>query len=149
MEYGDLYIISGVNRPVDYFHKKVSFGHFEGIKEFVNINQLEYSFRDDDYQEAPCILSLDGYLVIKTIESAGVLICYLPEYVTDEQNMWLFEHSDLFRKFSIVAGYQIKQDGDTYKVQKVHGMNEIMQQLNRGNVLYHQMKISSKSEMKR
>lgn len=141
MEYGDLYIIPNDELMVQKcFYKKVVSSHLVGIKEFVEQNQLEYEFKEDDSQEAPCILASDGHLVIKTIDSVGFLVCYLPEYVTDNQIMWVYENSNLFKKYSRFGCFQIKKLDNSYETEKIHGVDDIIQQINRNNILYHRKK---------
>ena len=71
------------------------------------------------------------------MENAGNLIFYLPEYITDNQNMWFFENMDLLKKYSMIGGYQIKKAGDSYEMEEISGLSEVMKKLNYGNILYH------------
>lgn len=140
MEYGSLYIIPDENKILgDCFYRKVSFGHIEGINEFVNLNCLGYQFGDSDYQEAPCVLALDGHLIVKTVEDSDLAVIYMPEYITDNQNMWLFEHRDLLGKYSMLGAYCVKKSDDSYTTEKIHGLDEVIQRANRNNLLYNQM----------
>lgn len=78
----------------------------------------------------------EGHVVIKTVDDAGMMICYLPELVTDNQNMWFYEHMNFFNQYSSVNGFQIVSvDDDTYRGDKLHGLDAIMREINQRNIL--------------
>lgn len=126
------------------FSREVISGHLEGIQEFCDIYQLDYHFNKDEYQEAPCILAKDGHVVVKTVDRSGILICYLPEVITDNQNMWFYENNHFFPNYSIIGGFQIRLSDEEYVVEELHSMNLVMKQVNRGNLLYHKNQGKSK-----
>ena len=82
--------------------------------------------------------------MVKTVDRSGILICYLPEVITDNQNMWFYENNHFFPNYSIIGGYQIRLSDEGYVVEELHSMNLVMKQVNRGNLLYHKNQGKSK-----
>ena len=78
-----------------------------GIQEFSDCYKLGYHFKKEDYQEAPCLLAKDGFLVAKTVDNAGILIFYVPEFISDNQCMWYNENIHLFSKYSTVISLNL------------------------------------------
>ena len=138
MEYGDLYVIPNDELTMQKcFYKKAVSDNSVGIKEFIEQNQLYYQFKEDDSKEVPCILASDGHLVIKTVDSVGFLLCYLPEYMTDNQIMWVYENNDLFKKYSMFCCFQIKKIDNSYEMEKINKVDDIIRQMNLNNIKYH------------
>lgn len=136
MEHGQLYVIA---KEGDVFHKKIFEGHLGGIQEYSDINGLGYKFSLDDYQDAPCILATLGNIVIKSVDSSGIIIFYLPEYVSDEQNMWIFQNRQLFDAYSMVGCFQVKGVEDNYTTENVNGLDNVIKRINRNNILYNKL----------
>ena len=65
-----------------------------------------------------------------------MIVCYLPERITDRQYNWLYQNRELFDKYIQVNGYSLQtldDDGTCWK--KVHGMEEIMVEVRRKNMI--------------
>ena len=141
MEYGQLYIIPDENKIMgSVFHRKIRTSHLDGIQEFSDLYHLGYQFDKDQYQDAPCLLALDGNFIVKTVDDTGILICYIPELVTDQQCMWFYNQLDLFKNYSTICAYSLNRDEDTYRVNEIYGQDQVMQVLNKRNMLYHNSK---------
>ncbi len=140
MEYGDLYIVSDEKKFLgEVFHKKISSDHLTGIQEFSNKYRLGYEFRSEEYQDAPCILARDGFLVAKTVDRAGILIFYVPEFISDNQCMWYSENMRTFSKYSTIGAYVIRSNDKGYCVDEREDMdlNQLFRMMNQKNVMYH------------
>lgn len=140
MEYGDLYIVSDEQKFLgDVFHKKISNSHLMGIQEFSDQYNLGYHFKKEDYQEAPCLLAKDGFLVAKTVESAGILIFYVPEFISDNQCMWYSENIHLFSKYSMLGAYIIRNSENGYQIDEREDMDlsQLFKMMNQKNIMYH------------
>ena len=110
--------------------------HTYYIQEFSNIYQLGFDFKEEDYQSAPCEITTLGHLVIKSEDEVSLIVCYLPERITDRQYNWLYQNRELFDKYIQVNGYSLQtvdDDGTCWK--KVHGMEEIMIEVRRKNMI--------------
>lgn len=114
-----------------------------GIQEFSDKYKLGYQFEKGEYQEAPCILARDGMLVVKTVDSAGILIFYIPEIISDNQCMWYSENMMLFSKYSTIGAYLVKDDGNGYHIDEKSdiNVNQLCLILNQKNMLYDKNKI--------
>lgn len=144
MEYGELYIVPDENKILgNVFHKKISNNHLMGIQEFSDKYKLGYHFEKGEYQEAPCILARDGMLVAKTVDSAGILIFYIPEIISDNQCMWYRENMMLFSKYSTIGAYFVKDTENGYHIDEKSDMNvnQLYLILNQKNMLYDKNKI--------
>lgn len=113
-----------------------------GIQEFSDKYKLGYHFEKGKYQEAPCILERDGMLVVKTVDSAGILIFYIPEIISDNQCMWYSENMMLFSKYSTIGAYLVKDDGNGYHIDEKSdiNVNQFYLILNKKNMLYDKNK---------
>ncbi len=140
MEYGDLYIVPDENKfLVKVFHKKISNSHLMGIQEFSDCYKLGYHFKNEDYQEAPCLLAKDGFLVAKTVDNAGILIFYVPEFISDNQCMWYNENIHLFSKYSMLGAYIIRNSENGYQIDEREDMDlsQLFKMMNQKNIMYH------------
>lgn len=145
MEYGLLYIIPDENQILgECFFRKVSSNHLSGMQEFIEKYQLNYQFSNEDYQNAPCILAKDGHMIVKTVDNAGILVMYLPEFVTDNQCMWIYENKSLLQKYSMVGAYYVKEKDNSYELDKIHGVDSILNCVNCSNILYQGKVLNSK-----
>lgn len=140
MEYGELYIVPDENKfLVEIFHKKISNSHLMGIQEFSDCYKLGYHFKKEDYQEAPCLLAKDGFLVAKTVESAGILIFYVPEFISDNQCMWYSENMRTFSKYSTICVYVIRGSDKGYCIDEREDMDlsQLFKMMNQKNIMYY------------
>ena len=113
-----------------------------GIQEFSDIYKLGYQFKKEEYQDAPCTLAKDGFLIVKTVEDAGILIFYVPEFISDNQCMWYSENMMLFSKYSTIGAYLVKDDGNGYHIDEKSdiNVNQLYLILNQKNMLYDKNK---------
>lgn len=110
--------------------------HTYYIQEFSNIYQLGFDFKEEDYQSAPCEIAILGHLVIKSEEEVSLIVCYLPERITDRQYNWLYQNREMFDKYIQVNGYSLQTvDDDGMCWKKVHGIEEIMVEVRKKNMI--------------
>lgn len=85
----------------------------------------------------------DGMLVAKTVDSAGILIFYIPEIISDNQCMWYRENMMLFSKYSTIGAYFVKDTENGYHIDEKSDMNvnQLYLILNQKNMLYDKNKI--------
>ncbi len=135
---GKLWIVTDENQILkSLFYKEIPMGvsHNQGIKEFVNENKLEIVVREDDYHEAPCIMAELGHIVIKSEDSIKQLIFYIPENITDRQLEWFLLNQAKLSDYIQIGAYSLhKTENQKIEWKKLHGMNEIMVELNRKNL---------------
>lgn len=137
MEYGQLYVIPDENKIMgSVFHRKIRTSHLDGIQEFSDLYHLGYQFDKDQYQDAPCLLALDGNFIVKAVDDVGILICYIPELVTDCQCMWFYNQLGLFKNYSTIYAYSLNCSDNSYQVNEICGQVQVMQVLNKRNMLY-------------
>ncbi len=128
MERGTVYIIPNENIiPGDYFKMRVVRDHLEAMNEFSRKYNLNYNFKTDEYQDAPCILASDGNLIAKTIDEYKDVIFYIPKIVTDNQNMWFYQMLNEFGNYNYVGAFLINDSN----IDKIAGVNEILQEVNK------------------
>ena len=90
LERGFVYVIPDESKILGgAFIKSIEMDHLPAIQEFCDKNKLGYHFTVEQYDKAPCILAIDGNLVIKTENYASFVAFYIPEHVTDNQLMWM------------------------------------------------------------
>lgn len=144
MKHGKLYVIPDENKILEEcFKREVIKEHLSALQEFSDKYSLGYSFMSDDYQQAPCMLALDGNLIVKTEEETSLAVCYLPEIVTDRQAMWLSTNENLLSNYSMVGGYKVDKENDSPSFGKMHGIDEIIKESNRRNLYYNRGKEDS------
>lgn len=132
---GKLYIIPDENQILqEVFYRDVQKDHLKAIQEFSDQFKLGYHFQADEYQEAPCMVALDGHLLVKTEENASLAVCYLPERVTDRQNIWLYEHRLEFSQYRMVGGYKLSSGTGKSNIETVHGIDELLVEANKRNM---------------
>ena len=121
------------------FHKKISIDHLTGIHELSKKYRLGYEFRSEEYQDAPCILARNGFFVAKSVDNAGILIFYVPEFISDNQCMWYSENIHLFSKYSMLGAYVIRNSENGYQVDERSNLdvNQLYMMMNQKNVMYH------------
>ena len=128
MERGTVYIIPNENIiPGDYFKMRVVRDHLEAMNEISRKYNLNYNFKTDEYQDAPCILASDGNLIAKTIDEYKYVIFYIPKIVTDNQNMWFYQMLNEFGNYNYVGAFLINDSS----IDKIEGVNEILQEVNK------------------
>lgn len=138
MKRGSIYIIPDEEQILDdLFYKEVEKSHLSAIKDFVSRYKLGYSFKDDEYHEAPCILASDGHMIIKIDNLFSNVIFYIPEFVTDRQNIWTHNNVNLLMGYKSISGYKVKKDNDKYITNEIEDLNNIIKAINHGNILYN------------
>ena len=136
---GKLWIIPNEEEILqEVFERNVQEGksHTYYIQEFSNIYQLGFTFKEADYQTAPCEIAMLGHMVVKSEDEVSLVECYLPERVTDRQYNWLYQNNDMLSKYMLVNGNSLciaDEDGICWK--KVHGIEEIMKEARKKNLL--------------
>lgn len=136
---GKLWIIPNEEEILqEVFERNVQEGksHTRHMQEFSDIYQLEFQFTEEDYQTAPCEIAMLGHMVVKSEEQVSLVVCYLPERITDRQYNWLYQNIDMLGKYIQVNGYSLQiadEDGICWK--KVHGLEEILKEARRKNLL--------------
>lgn len=139
---GKLFIIPNENEFGDEIFKiEVTKDHLTGINEFCSLHKLNYQFKDDDYQEAPCLLALQGHLVVKTEEESKIAICYIPKIVTDNQNIWIHNEYFELQNYSIVAAYLIGPENDYKNPRHKNGLDEIIKVCDKRNLFYEKKEV--------
>ena len=107
-------------------------GHTHYIQEFSNLYNLGFEFKDSDYNTAPCEIALLGHVVIKTIEEVKMMVCYLPEVITDKQYEFIYNNQDMFLNNVQSGGYSLRNN----EFIEINGMDNLMREVNRKNILY-------------
>lgn len=141
MKRGSVYIIPDENQILDdCFYKEIEKSHLSAIKEFSDYYHLGYKFGDDEYHEAPCILALDGHLVVKIENSCSNALIYIPEVVTDRQNIWLHNERENLLKFSIIGGFKLNKADGIDNLEGIMGLDNIIKEADRRNIIYNKRK---------
>ncbi len=137
---GSVYIITDENKILEEcFWRNIQDSHLPAIQEFCDNYKLGYHFNIGQYQDAPCLLAVDGNMVVKTVEDAGIAIFYLPKYVTDRQSLWFFHHKNQFSNYAIVGGYSFDEN-TIEKYDMIHGIDEIDRFIQKKNIRYMNQK---------
>lgn len=148
MEYGKLIIIPDENKIIGgVFERKVASNHLNEIQNFSDYYRLGYKFENNEYQDAPCFLALDGHLVIKTIGNSDNFICYIPEFVTDDQSMWFYQNQEVIKKYFMCGAFGLKKKDEGYEIDVIEGFDNIIDLINKRNFLY-QSKLKEKKNLK-
>lgn len=135
---GKLWIIPNEEEILqEAFQRNVQEGrsHTHRIQEFSDIYHLGFQFKEEDYQTAPCEIAMLGHMVVKSEEEVSLIVCYLPEKITDRQYNWLYQNSDMLGKYIQINAYSLEtanEDGICWK--KVHGIEEIMKEARKKNL---------------
>lgn len=131
---GKLWIIPDEGQIIQsLFEKEVALGenHTKKIQEFSDMYQLGFQFKSDDYQEAPCKIAELGHLVVKSEDSSGLVIFYLPERITDRQLEWVYQNEMILSKYSVIGAYNLQKISDEVKWENFYGMDKIKKEINR------------------
>lgn len=131
---GKLWIIPNEDEILqESFERNVESGksHTYRMQEFSDIYQLGFKFSEDDYQEAPCEIAALGHLVVKSEDEVSLVICYLPERITDRQCNWLYDNQNMLSKYMQVNGYSLNDN----EWNKIHGIDQIMMDAAKKNLL--------------
>ena len=141
MKRGKVYIIPNEDQIIeDCFYREIGSSHLRAIQEFSDKYRLGYQFHEEDYQNAPCQVAMDGHLIIKTEEDASLAVAYIPEEITDRQSLWLYDHQRQLSKYGMIVGYELSKEESNYKLFHLHGLDEIMKSTNKKNFIYHKRK---------
>lgn len=141
MKRGCVYIIPDENQILDdCFYREIEKSHLSAIKEFSYYYNLEYEFGKDEYHEAPCMLALDGHLVVKIENTCSNVILYIPEVVTDRQNIWLHNQRENFLNYSTIAGFKLNKEDGIYNAKEMLGLDNIIREADRRNIIYGKRK---------
>lgn len=134
---GKLYIIPDENQILESeFYREVSKDHVDGMIEFIKNHNLNINLPVDDAQTASCMLANAGHLVVKTEDTAGLAIVYIPKMVTDRQNMWIHSHeSELFAN-NYIGAFAIDKENDYQSLKKESGLHNIIRLCDRRNLFY-------------
>ena len=144
MNSGSVYIIPDENQILeDCFYRNIVNNHLETITEFSEKYKLGYKFGVGDYHGAPCILASVGHMIVKIENVCSNVLIYIPEYVTDRQNIWFHNNINLFMKYQTIAGYRVSEKDESYKVEEIMGLSNITKAIDYGNLLYNK-KVSDK-----
>ena len=131
---GKLWIIPDEGQIIQpLFEKEVALGEnlTKKIQEFSDMYQLGFQFKFDDYQEAPCKIAELGHLVVKSEDSYGLVIFYLPERITDRQLEWVYQNEMILSKYSVIGAYNLQKISDEVKWENFYGMDKIKKEINR------------------
>ena len=124
LERGRVYIIPNENKlkiPNGEFTMNIHMNHLEAIQNFCDRYQLGYHFSSHQYQEAPCILALDGNFVIKTLEDMHTALFYLPSTISEQQLTWFFSHFDLLSTYKTIEASMISGDKNDLHLTPING----------------------------
>lgn len=123
------------------FYMETAKSHLPCFQAFSDKYELGYQFADDDYQEAPLTLAKDGHLVVKIEQASKSLICYYPKVITDRQNNWIHDNIMLMMNYPSIGCYAIKENDNIKDIKPIEGMNAIIHEADRRNLLYEKSKI--------
>ena len=99
--------------------------HTDYFQEYSNMNNLGYTYTIIDYQKAPCEIALLGNLVIKTDDDEKLLICYIPQEVTNKQLDFINKNlDDISKNYQSILGYSDIKDY-IYDGNHLHSIEEI------------------------
>ena len=120
------------------FERDVESGksHTSRIQEFSDIYNLGFQFTEEDYQTAPCDIAALGHLVIKTEDEVSLVVCYMPERITDRQYSWLYQNKEMLNHYTQVSAnslQSINEDGVCWK--RLHGVEEMMNEAGKKNLI--------------
>ena len=126
MKRGKVYIIPNEDQIIeDCFYREIGSSHLRAIQEFSDKYRLGYQFHEEDYQNAPCQVAMDGSLAV----------AYIPEEITDRQSLWLYDHQRELSKYGMIVGYELFKEESNYKLFHLHGLDEIMKSTNKKNFI--------------
>lgn len=140
MKKGSVYIIPNDEILEDCFFHEVTKEHLEGFQAFSDRYKLGYSFTSADYQDAPCLLALDGHLVVRVEKESSSLIFYIPNEVNDRQVMWLHNMKDMALNYTTVGGYTMSQHKDEMVDEILYGIDNVIKRADFNNIFYNKRK---------
>lgn len=139
MDNGYVYIIPGDNvHTSDYFFRSIKKTHLDAIQEFSDQYGLGYQFDISQYHDAPCILALDGHLVVKTLEDQKVVLFYLPVSINDNQEMW-FENNffQIMSNYKTSGAFIVEGDKEHIQTKTIGDINSIRNYMRKKNIEYN------------
>lgn len=122
----------------DIFEREVAIGktHNDVLQEFSDTFMLGFHFTAEDYQTAPSKITKRGHLVIKTDEDSKIVICYLPERITDRQLSWLTNNTEMLNKYVQINAFSIKEKIENKtRWQRLYGLSDILKVAKQKNLL--------------
>lgn len=136
---GKLWVIPDEEQILqEVFERTVEKGrsHTYRLQEFSEVFQLGFQFGEEDYQTAPCEIATLGHLVVKSEDEVSLIVCYLPERVTDRQYSWLYQNMDMLSKYVQVNSYSLQlSDENGICWTKIHGIEEVIVEARKKNLL--------------
>lgn len=138
-ERGMLWIIPDEHKIIQpLFQKQVGNGisHTTHMVEFVEKYGLNLNVRETDYHEGPCMIAEDGHLVIKSTDNVSQLVFYIPDVITNRQIEFVSENQFAFSNYQLIGGYSLRHLDGEVVWKTLHGMNEIMLEINKKNMAY-------------
>ena len=133
---GSVYIIPDENQlSANVFKKEIDMSHLPAIQEFCDKYKLGYQFKPGQYHEAPCILAIDGNLVVKTVDDVSLVIFYLPKHITNDQLMWLFSSKDKFSHYQMIEGTIVDGTHLNIETNNITGIDAIWKYMNQQYLL--------------
>ncbi len=79
--------------------------------------------------------------MVKIEESSKLFICYYPKVITDRQNNWIHDNMMLMMKYPVLGCYAIKNNDNLEDIKTVEGMNVIIHEADRRNLLYEKTRM--------
>ena len=140
MKKGSVYIIPNDEILDDCFFYEVTKEHLEGFQAFADRYKLGYSFTSSDYQDAPCLLALDGHLVVRIEEESSSMVFYIPNEVSDRQIMWLHSKREMALNYTTVGGYTIDKNKDNMIDNILYGIDNVIKKASFNNIFYNKRK---------
>lgn len=142
-ERGTLWIVPDENKIMQpLFKEQVDDGisHTTHMIEFIRKYGLDLDVKETDYHEGPCMIAEDGHLVIKSTDDVSQLIFYIPDVITNRQIEFVCENQFMFSNYQLIGGYTLRYLDGEIVWKTLHGMNEIMLEINKKNMAYSENK---------
>ena len=138
MKYGDLYIIPNENKigESSVFYQN-NFNYSSNSEKLKQNYYSNYYFNFSDNQDSSIQLICDGNLVVKILNSMDMVIFYIPEFITDNQKLWIDSQVQLFLNYSKVKAYELSKIDGTYQINEIRSGDEVSRLIGYRNFLYH------------
>ena len=133
-DYGSLWIIPNDKIKINYYKQYLLKGsnYTFAIQQFAIENNINFLFTENNDCLSPFIMAALGHMIIRTENDSSLLVCYLPDTITNNQLAFLFQmRDDLFLKYTKINGYCIESD----EWKKLYGINEIINKAIKKNIL--------------
>ncbi len=69
--------------------------------------------------------------MVKSEDSSGLVIFYLPETITDRELEWFYQNEMILSRYSVIGAYNLQKIDDEANWEKFYGIDKIKKEINR------------------